>query len=106
MSEDAFVHHFAGDLPADKARALYAVQGPISDKLFASKTTQAAWHTKPSWYAVSKNDETTSPDLERFLANRMHATTVELDSSHVSLISHPKEIANLILQAAGYSVTD
>ena len=82
------------------------MQGPISDKLFASKTTQAAWHTKPSWYAVSKNDETTSPDLERFLANRMHATTVELDSSHVSLISHPKEIANLILQAAGYSVTD
>src|SRR6478735_10640276 len=56
LSEDAFVHHFAGDLPADKARALYAVQGPISDKLFASKTTQAAWHTKPSWYAVSKND--------------------------------------------------
>ena len=106
LSEDAFVHHFAGDLPADKARALYAVQGPISDKLFASKTTQAAWHTKPSWYAVSKNDETTSPDLERFLANRMHATTVELDSSHLSLLSHPREVANLILQAAGYSVTD
>ena len=48
LSEDAFVHNFAGDLPAAKARALYAVQGPISDKLFASKTTQAAWHTKPS----------------------------------------------------------
>jgi pimeloyl-ACP methyl ester carboxylesterase len=106
LSEDAFVHNFAGDLPADKARALYAVQGPISGQLFASKTTQAAWHTKPSWYAVSKNDETTSPDLERFLANRMHAGTVELDSSHLSLISHPKEIANLILQAAGYSVTN
>ena len=105
LSEDAFIHNFAGDLPADKARALYAVQGRVSDQLFASKTTQAAWHDKPSFYAVSRNDETTSPDLERFLAKRMHATTVELDSSHVSLISHPKEIADLILQAAGYPAT-
>src|SRR5262249_55929248 len=85
LSEDAFIHNFAGALPADKARALYAVQGRISDTLFASKTTQAAWHDKPSFYAVSKNDQTTSPELERFLAKRMNATTVELDSSHVSL---------------------
>ncbi len=106
LSEDAFVHHFAGDLPEAQARALYAVQGRISDTLFASKTTQAAWHDKPSWYAVSKNDETTSPDLERFLARRMNATTVELDSSHVSLISHPREIANLILLAAGHPASD
>ena len=105
LSEDAFIHNFAGDLPIDKARALYAVQGRISDTLFASKTTQAAWHDKPSFYAVSKNDQTTSPDLERFLAKRMNATTVEIDSSHVSLISHPREIANLILQAAGYPAT-
>jgi len=105
LSEDAFIHNFAGDLPADKARALYAVQGRVADTLFAAKTTQAAWHNKPSWYAVSKNDETTSPDLERFLARRMNATTVELASSHVSLISHPREIADLILQAAGYPAT-
>jgi hypothetical protein len=86
------------------ALALYAVQGPISDTLFSTKTTQAAWKTKPSWYAVSKSDRTTNPDLERFLAKRMNATTVELNSSHVSLISHPREIANLILAAAGYPV--
>jgi len=77
------------------------VQGPISDTLFASKTTQAAWRSKPTWYAISNNDRTTSPELERFLAKRMNATTVSLDSSHVSLISHPREIANLILEAAG-----
>ena len=104
LSEDAFIHDFAGDLPAAKARALYAVQGRISDTLFASKTTEAAWRSKPTFYAVSRNDRTTSPELERFLAKRMNATTIELDSSHVSLISHPREIANLILQAAGYPI--
>lgn len=104
LSEDAFVHDFAGDLSHKDAQALYAVQGPISDTLFTAKTTQAAWKTKPSWYAVSKNDRTTNPDLERFLATRMNATTVELNSSHVSLISHPREVANLILAAAGYPV--
>lgn len=102
LSEQAFVHDFAGDLKPAKAKALYAVQGRISDTLFASKTTQAAWKTKPTWYAVSKNDRTTSPALERFLAKRMNATTVELDSSHVSLISHPRQIADMILAAAGY----
>jgi pimeloyl-ACP methyl ester carboxylesterase len=102
LNEDAFVHNFAGDLPPAKARALYAVQGRISDTLFASKTTQAAWKSKPSWYAISKNDQTTSPELERFLAKRLNARTIELDSSHISLISHPQQIANLILEAAGY----
>jgi pimeloyl-ACP methyl ester carboxylesterase len=103
LSEEAFVRDFAGDLEPSKARALYAVQGRISDTLFASKTTRAAWKSKPTWYAISNNDRTTSPELERFLARRMNATTVALDSSHVSLISHPREIANLILEAAGYS---
>jgi pimeloyl-ACP methyl ester carboxylesterase len=65
------------------------------------RTTAAAWQTKPSWYAVSKLDETIAPDLERFLAKRMKAHTVELNAGHLSLVSHPKEIAELILEAAG-----
>lgn len=100
LSEDAFVKHFAGDVPAARARVLYAAQQPIAATLFASKTTVAAWRTKPSWYAVSAHDETTSPDLERFLAKRMKATTIELPSSHVSMISHPQAIVDLIEQAA------
>lgn len=100
LSEEAFVHDFAGDIPADKARALYAVQGRIADTLFASRTTVAAWHTKPTWYAVSTEDRTTNPDLERFLAKRMGAHTIELASSHVSMISHPADIAKLIMDAA------
>jgi len=102
LNENAFVHDFAGDLDPAKARALYAVQGRIADTLFNAKTTQAAWRTKPSWYQVSTNDRTISPDLERFMAKRMNATTIELDSSHVSLLSHPREIADLILAAAGH----
>ena len=101
LSEEAFVRDFAGDLDPAKARVLYAVQGRISATLFASRTTQAAWKSKPTWYAVSTNDRTTSPDLERFLAKRMHAKTIELESSHLSLISHPDQITNLILEAAG-----
>jgi len=60
----------------------------------------AAWRSKPSWYAISRQDRTTSPELERFLASRMHATTVEIDSGHLSLITHPDQVAELILAAA------
>ena len=100
MSKEAFLRDFAGDVPRNVALALYAAQGRISDSLFTSKTSVAAWRHKPTWYAVSKNDRTTSPDLERFLAARMGAKTIELDSSHLSIVSHPAAITNLILDAA------
>src|SRR5271163_3661725 len=67
----------------------------------AGKTTHAAWRSKPSFYAVSTEDRTINPDLERFMAKRMGAKTIELESSHLSLISHPNEITQLILEAAG-----
>ncbi|HEX8477493.1 MAG TPA: alpha/beta hydrolase [Telluria sp.] len=100
LSEAAFLRDFAGDVPAAKARVLYAVQGRIANTLFASRTTQAAWRTRPTWYAVSTQDRTTNTELQRFLAKRMGAHTIELASSHVSLISHPAEIAQLIIDAA------
>ena len=102
LNEQAFLRDFAGDIPPAKARILYAVQGPISDRLFSGSTTQAAWRSKPSWYAVSTEDRTINPDLERFMAKRMGARTIELKASHLSLISHPDEIATLILEAAGH----
>ncbi len=103
VSEDAFIKYFANGVPREKAEVLFAVQQPTAATLFGEKTTAAAWHTKPSFYEVSKDDQTISPDLERFLAKRMNATTIELDSGHLALVSHPKEIADLILQAAGRS---
>jgi pimeloyl-ACP methyl ester carboxylesterase len=103
LSEEAFLKHFANGVAQKKAEILYAVQQPTAASLFAERTTVAAWRSKPSWYAVSKRGETISPDLERFLATRMKATTVEVDAGHLSLVSHPQEIADLILAAAGRS---
>ena len=100
LTESAFVHDFAGDLPESEAKAYYAVQQPMGKAIATAKTTVAAWHDKPDWYAVSTEDRTINPDLERFMAKRMHAQTVELKSSHVSLISQPQAVANLIMKAA------
>ena len=100
LSEEAFLRDFAHDLPEAKARALYAVQWPFHKELLTGKTTHAAWRSKPSWYAVSTEDRTINPDLERFMASRMGAKTIEVKASHVSLISRPEVIANLILEAA------
>jgi pimeloyl-ACP methyl ester carboxylesterase len=101
LSEEAFLRDFAGDLPVAKAKVLYAVQEPFHKVLLAGKTTHAAWRSKPSYYAVSTEDRTINPDLERFMAKRMGARTIEVNASHLSLISHPEEITRLILEAAG-----
>jgi pimeloyl-ACP methyl ester carboxylesterase len=93
LSEEAFLREFARDLEPGRARTLYAVQGRGADALPTGRTTAAAWRTKPCWYQVSTEDRTINPELERFLAKRMKATTIERKSSHVSLISHPREIA-------------
>ena len=102
LSEAAFLRDFAGDLPEAKAKVLYAVQEPFHKALLTGKTTHAAWRSKPSFYAVSTEDRTINPDLERFMAKRMGATTIEVKASHLSLISHPNEITQLILEAAGH----
>jgi pimeloyl-ACP methyl ester carboxylesterase len=103
LSEAAFLRDFAGDLPEAKAKVLYAVQQPFQKALLTGKTTNAAWRSKPSFYAVSTEDRTINPDLERFMAKRMGAKTIEVKASHLALISQPKKIAGLILEAAGHS---
>ncbi|WP_076861729.1 alpha/beta fold hydrolase [Bradyrhizobium mercantei] len=103
LSEEAFLRDFAGDLPEAKAKVLYAVQQPFHKQLLAGKTSHAAWRSKPSFYAVSTEDRTINPDLERFMAKRMGATTIEVKASHLALISQPQAIAQLILDAAGQS---
>jgi pimeloyl-ACP methyl ester carboxylesterase len=100
LSEAAFLRDFGGDLPEKKAKVLYAVQQPFNKALLAGKTTNAAWRSKPSYYAVSTEDRTINPDLQRFMAKRMGARTLEVKGSHLALISHPDKIAQLILEAA------
>jgi pimeloyl-ACP methyl ester carboxylesterase len=99
LTEHAFLHDFANGVDPVKARVLYAVQGRVSEQLFQDRTSVAAWRSKPSWYAISRQDRTTSPELQRFLARRMNATTVEINSGHLSLITHPREVAQLISAA-------
>lgn len=101
LNQEAFLRDFANGVDPARARALYAVQGG-ADALATAKTSKAAWRVKPSFYQVSTEDRTINPELERFLAKRMKATTIELASGHLSLVSHPREIAGLILTAAGH----
>jgi pimeloyl-ACP methyl ester carboxylesterase len=99
LTEHAFLHDFAGDLTPEEARVLYAVQQPFRRSLTTERTTNAAWRVKPSFYAVSTQDRTINPDLERFMASRMNAKTVEISASHLSLISKPDVITGLIQEA-------
>jgi pimeloyl-ACP methyl ester carboxylesterase len=100
LSEDDFVDHFAGDVDPVKAKALYAVQQPIAMSIFEEAMSVPAWKTLPSWYLVAADDEALPPDAERLFATRMGATTVEIGSSHLAMVSHPSEVAELIETAA------
>ena len=101
LSEDTFLKYFANGVPRRKAEVLYAVQQPVTVSLFAGRTTVAAWRMKPSYYALSLRDQTIPPEMQRFLAARMKAHTVTVNAGHLALVSHPREIADVILAAAG-----
>jgi pimeloyl-ACP methyl ester carboxylesterase len=100
LSEDDFVNHFAGDVEPTRARVLYAVQQPLASSAFTDVMGVPAWKSLPSWYLVAENDEAIPPDAERQFAARMGATTVEIPSSHVAMVSHPADVAELVEKAA------
>ena len=100
LSEDDFVRHFAGDVDPLKAKVMYAVQQPIAMAIFDEVMGEPAWKTLPSWYLVAADDQALPPDAERMFASRMGATTVEIPSSHVAMVSHPGDVAQLIETAA------
>ncbi|MEU1166185.1 alpha/beta fold hydrolase [Streptomyces sp. NPDC005921] len=92
---------FAADLPAGQTAVMAATQRPIAMSAFTDKLTGAAWRTKPVYALVGKQDRAINPDLERFEAKRANARrTVQIDSSHVSLVSHPQAVKDLIAEAA------
>ncbi len=95
---------FAGDLPLAEAQALAAVQRPVAGQIFADKMGPPAWKQIKSWYQVSENDQMIPPDTERMMASRAKATTISLPSSHASLVSHPREVAQLVLEACKVGV--
>lgn len=99
LSAEGWIHDVGQDLPEDEARLLSVVQPPLSASTFADKITQAAWATRPTWYIVSTDDRIVSVELEQKLAATMGAKTTELQASHLSLLSRPTEVANVIIEA-------
>ena len=101
LSPEGIETGFAQDLSQEEKALLTAVQPETSGSIFAAQPTQAAWHTKPSWYIVATNDHMIAPEHEVSMAKQLNATTTTLPSSHVVMLSHPKEVAKVIEDAAG-----
>ena len=91
---------FAGDLSEQEQKLVWATQGAPAADLFSRNAPGTAWRSKPSWYIVAKNDHSVPPELQRFVAKRMGATTYEVDSSHVPMLSHPSLVLDVIRSAA------
>jgi pimeloyl-ACP methyl ester carboxylesterase len=104
LPEVDFTGHFASDVDPVKARVMWAVQQGLSMSTFEDVMDVPAWKVLPSWYLVAGNDEAIPPTAQRMFAQRMGATTVEVASSHVAMVSHPDDVVNLIRAAAEVAV--
>lgn len=100
LSKDGVTKVFAQDLPAKEQDMVYTVQQPASPNVFQAVGQHAAWKSKPTWYIVGANDNTIHPDLERLMAKRANAKTIELQSSHVAMVSQPERVLDVVLEAA------
>jgi pimeloyl-ACP methyl ester carboxylesterase len=90
----------AQDLPASEQRILAATQGQTSSSVFGATITTAAWKSKPSWALIAGNDRAIPPELEKDEAATIKATSITVPANHLAMLSHPKEVAELIEQAA------
>jgi len=90
----------SGDLPEEVQKLVWATAYPPSVELFSRNAQGVGWRTKPSWYIVANNDQAVHPELERAAAKRMGATTYDIDSSHVPMLSHPDDVLDVIRTAA------
>ena len=100
IPEEDFVGHFASDVDPVKVKVLCAVQQGLSMSTFEDMMGAPAWKSHPAWYLVAAQDEAIPPDAERMFAQRMRASTVEIPSSHLAMVSHPQEVVELIEAAA------
>jgi pimeloyl-ACP methyl ester carboxylesterase len=99
LNPEMFPQAFAQDVNATEAETMAAVQKPANQSLFTAPSGPPAWKQHPTWFEVSEGDHIIPPDAQRNFAKRMNATTISLNSSHASLVTHPDEIAELILNA-------
>jgi pimeloyl-ACP methyl ester carboxylesterase len=105
LPHDDFLAHFAPDVDPTEANIMFAVQQPLTMSAFDDVMGTPAWKSLPTWFAVAERDEVIPPDAERLFAQRMGATVKEFASSHVVMVSHPEEVADLI-EAAVRDVAD
>ena len=106
LAEDAFVNYFpGGDIDPVKSKVLYAVQQPLAVSAFSDVMTVPAWKELPSWYLVAQNDQALPPDAQRMFAGRMGATTAEVPSGHLAMVSHPADVVKLTEAAAEAELT-
>jgi len=103
VSPKGIAEDFAQDLSDTEKQILAATQTPTASGVFGATVTTAAWKTKPSWCVIASNDRALSPELEKAEAAAMKATSITVPSSHVPMLSHPEEVAELIEQAAARS---
>jgi pimeloyl-ACP methyl ester carboxylesterase len=101
LAEEDFTNHFAADVDPTRSKVMFAVQQPLASSAFAEVMGVPAWRSLPSWFLVATEDQAIPPEAERMFAQRMGATVVEAPSSHVAMVSHPKEVVQLIQMAAG-----
>ena len=99
------VGYFAGDLSEQEQMVVWATHFAPAADLFNQKLDGTAWKSKPSWYIVATSDRTVQPELQRFVAKRMRATTYEVDSSHVPMLSNPSLVIDVIRTAANSTST-
>ncbi len=100
LPEDDYVTHFAAGIDPVRAKVMHATQQPLSGSTFTDVMADPAWKHLPAWYLVATEDQAIPPDAERLFARRMNATTIEVPSGHVAMVSHPDEAAELIKTAA------
>ena len=105
LPEDDFVNHFAADVDPVKAKVMYAVQQPLAGTALQEVMGVPAWKALPSWFMVAEGDQAIPPDAERLFAKRMGATTIEVPTNHVAMVSHPDDVVKLIETAAQAAVT-
>jgi pimeloyl-ACP methyl ester carboxylesterase len=99
LNPEIFRENFAQDVDPAEADLMAIVQKPFNQSIFGEKSDPPAWKQLPTWYQISDADRMIPPDVQRMFAERMNATTLSLNTSHASYVSHPNEIAELILNA-------
>jgi pimeloyl-ACP methyl ester carboxylesterase len=100
LAEDDFNDHFAADVDPITSKVMFAVQQPLASNIFGDAMGVPAWRSLPSWYLIATEDQAIPPPAQQMFAQRMEATTMEVPSSHLAMVSHPKDVIRLAEMAS------